>query len=38
MDKILEFLSGIWEFVMKILINSGVAVEDWVNPFDSLTK
>lgn len=39
MDKIFEFLSGIWTFVMKILENAGVtAVKDWTNPFDALIK
>lgn len=36
--KIAEFLGKIWDFVMQILINSGVEVEDWANPFDAFTK
>ena len=33
--KIMSFLGMIWEFVMKILINAGVEVEGWTNPFDA---
>ena len=36
MDKIIEFLGSIWDFVMTILKDAGVtAVENWANPFDS---
>lgn len=36
MDKFFAFLGGIWDFVMQILINAGVNVEGWENPFDKL--
>lgn len=30
---IMAFFANIWDIVMKILINAGVDVEDWKNPF-----
>ena len=39
MDKIMEFLGNIWDFVMKILVDAGVtSVADWENPFDAFLK
>ena len=34
MDNFTNFLADIWDFIMQILLNAGVAaVADWVNPF-----
>lgn len=38
MEGILSFLAGVWDFVMTILINAGVSVEGWVNPFDKAAE
>lgn len=33
MEGIKKFFADVWDFIMQILINAGVDVEDWVNPF-----
>ncbi len=30
---IMAFFANIWDVVMTILLNAGVAVENWKNPF-----